>query len=98
MRKVLVTAGAFGIGKEVAAAFLSAGDSVYTSDINRTALEAATRVLPGLKTGVCDIGDRKEIEAMVGDAVAQLGGIGVLINNTGIAGPTAPIQDVDPDQ
>ena len=40
MRKVLVTAGASGIGKEVAAAFLSAGDSVYTCDINKAALDA----------------------------------------------------------
>lgn len=98
MRKVLVTAGASGIGKEIAAAFLSAGDSVYTCDINQDALNAAAGELPGLKTGVCDVGDRKQIEAMVADAAAQLGGIDILINNAGIAGPTAPVQDVDPDQ
>lgn len=98
MRKVLVTAGAAGIGKEIAAAFLSAGDSVYTCDINQAALKAAAGELPGLKTGMCDVGDRKQIEAMVADAAAQLGGIDILINNAGIAGPTAPVQDVDPDQ
>lgn len=98
MRKVLVTAGASGIGKEIAAAFLSAGDSVYTCDINQAALNAAAGELPGLKTGVCDVGDRKQIEAMVADAAAQLGGIDILINNAGIAGPTASVQDVDPDQ
>jgi NAD(P)-dependent dehydrogenase (short-subunit alcohol dehydrogenase family) len=98
MRKVLVTAGASGIGKEIAAAFLSAGDSVYTCDINGTALDATARELPGLKTGLCDIGDRKQIEAMMADAVSQLGGIDILVNNAGIAGPTAPVQDVDPDQ
>jgi NAD(P)-dependent dehydrogenase (short-subunit alcohol dehydrogenase family) len=38
MRRVLVTAGAAGIGKEIVAAFLAAGDSVYTCDINSTAL------------------------------------------------------------
>ena len=98
MRKVLVTAGASGIGQEIAAAFLSAGDRVYTCDINRAALEATARELPGLKTGVCDVGDRKQIETMMTDAVSQLGGIDVLVNNAGIAGPTAPVQDVDPDQ
>ena len=80
MRKVLVTAGASGIGKEIAAAFLAAGDSVYTCDINLAGLHAAARDLPGA------------------DAVSQLGGIDVLINNAGISGPTAPVQDVDPDQ
>ncbi|MGO4407993.1 SDR family oxidoreductase [Bosea sp. RAF48] len=98
MRRVLVTAGASGIGKEIAAAFLSAGDSVYTCDINRTVLEAAVRELPGLKHGLCDVGDRNQIGAMVADAVSQLGGIDILINNAGIAGPTARVQDVDPDQ
>ena len=98
MRKVLVTAGASGIGKEIAAAFLSAGDSVYTCDINRAALEATARELPGLKIRVCDVGDRKQIETMMTDAASQLGGIDVLVNNAGISGPTAPVQDVDPDQ
>ena len=98
MRRILVTAGASGIGKEIAAAFLSAGDSVYTCDIDRSALDAAARELPGLKTGICDVGDRQQIQAMMADAVSQLGGIDILINNAGIAGPTAPVQDVDPDQ
>ena len=31
------------------------------------------------------------------DAAAQLGGIDVLVNNAGIGGPTAPVQDVDAD-
>lgn len=98
-RKVLVTAGAAGIGKEIAAAFLTAGDTVYTCDINQAGLDAAAKELPGLKTGVCDVGDRKQIEAMIADAVTQLGGgIDILINNAGISGPTAPVQDVDPDQ
>lgn len=63
---------------------------------NRT--RCSGRELPGLKTGVCDVGDRKQIEAMMADVVSQLGGIDILINNAGIAGPTAPVQDVDPDQ
>lgn len=98
MRKVLVTAGAAGIGKEIAAAFLAAGDSVYTCDIDQAALGAAAREHPGLKTGVCDVSDRKQIVTMMADAVSQLGGIDILVNNAGIAGPTAPVQDVDPDQ
>jgi NAD(P)-dependent dehydrogenase (short-subunit alcohol dehydrogenase family) len=90
MRKVLVTAGASGIGKEIAAAFLAAGDSVYTCDINRAALDAAAHELPGLKTGLCDVGDGKQIETTMADAVSQLGGIDILVNNAGISGPTAP--------
>jgi NAD(P)-dependent dehydrogenase (short-subunit alcohol dehydrogenase family) len=97
MRKVLVTAGASGIGKHIAAAFLAAGDAVYTCDINADALKAAAADLPGLKTGVCNIGDRAQIGEMVADAASQLGGIDVLVNNAGIGGPTAAVVDLEPD-
>lgn len=97
-RKILVTAGAGGIGKEIARAFLAAGDAVYTCDIDEQALAAAAEEMPGLKASVCDVGDRGQIESMVADCAAQLGGIDVLVNNAGIAGPTAPVKDVDPDE
>jgi NAD(P)-dependent dehydrogenase (short-subunit alcohol dehydrogenase family) len=97
IRKVLITAGASGIGKHIAAAFIANGDSVYTCDINEDALQAAATELKGLKTGVCNVGDRAQIEKMVTDAAEQLGGIDVLINNAGIGGPTTPVQDVEAD-
>jgi len=97
-RKVLVTAGASGIGKHMVAAFLSAGDDVYTCDINADALKSAAAELKGLKIGVCNVGDRAQIEKMVADAADKLGGIDVLVNNAGISGPTTPVKDVDPDQ
>lgn len=50
-----------------------------------------------MKTGVCNIGDRAQIEQMVADAAAQLGGIDVLVNNAGIGGPTASVVDLEPD-
>ena len=97
-RNVLVTAGASGIGKHIAAAFIRAGADVYTCDINAEALKSAAAELKGLKTGICNVGDRAQIERMVAEAADQLGGIDVLVNNAGISGPTAPVQDVDSDQ
>jgi len=97
-RKVLVTAGASGIGKHIAAAFIRSGADVYTCDINAEALKSAAAELKGLKTGICNVGDRAQIERMVADAARELGGIDVLVNNAGVSGPTAPVQDVDPDQ
>src|SRR6516165_10377359 len=97
-RKVLVTAGASGTGKQIAAAFIGSGADVYTCDINAEALKSAAAELKGLKTGICNVGDRAQIERMVADAAKELGGIDVLVNNAGISGPTAPVQDVDPDQ
>jgi NAD(P)-dependent dehydrogenase (short-subunit alcohol dehydrogenase family) len=97
-QKVLVTAAASGIGLEIARAFSAAAATVFITDINTQALEAAQKELPGLLTKVCDNSKRSDIEAMVPAAVAALGGLDVLVNNAGISGPTAPVEEVDPDQ
>lgn len=89
MRRVLITAGASGIGATVARAFLDAGDKVAVCDI-------ADIAIPGVVALRCDMGVRAEIERMLATAVAELGGLDVLVNNAGIAGPTAPVQDIDP--
>jgi NAD(P)-dependent dehydrogenase (short-subunit alcohol dehydrogenase family) len=96
-RKVLVTAGASGIGRAIVEAFLAAGDAVYTCDINQAALDRSAAVLKGLRTGFCDVGSRAQIETMVKQAAEMLGGIDTVVNNAGISGPTAPVQDLDPD-
>jgi NAD(P)-dependent dehydrogenase (short-subunit alcohol dehydrogenase family) len=95
-RKVLVTAGASGIGRSIVEAFLAAGDAVYTCDIDQSALRGATTALKGLKTGICDVGSRAQIETMVKQAAEMLGGIDILVNNAGISGPTVPVQDLEP--
>jgi NAD(P)-dependent dehydrogenase (short-subunit alcohol dehydrogenase family) len=96
MQKVLVTAGAAGIGLAIVRAFHAAGARVYACDIDAAGLSRAAAAMQGLLTRPCDIGDRQEIAAMVADAAARLGGIDVLINNAGIGGPTKPVQDLDP--
>ncbi|HEY5413016.1 MAG TPA: SDR family oxidoreductase [Caulobacteraceae bacterium] len=96
-RKVLVTAGGAGIGKGIARAFLTEGDAVYACDIDPAALAGAAVEFAGLKTGLCDVAERTQVEAMVAEAAALLGGIDVLVNCAGISGPTAPVQDIDPD-
>jgi len=97
-QRVLITAGASGIGKEVARAFASDGATVCVCDIDEQALAAAAREIPGLHTIVCDVSRRADVERMVSAAVQALGGLDVLVNNAGIAGQTAPVEEADPDQ
>ncbi len=97
-QRVLITAGGSGIGKEVAKAFASSGARVCVCDMDPRALETAASEIPGLHTVVCDLSKRADIERMVGAAVEALGGLDVLVNNAGIAGPTAPVENADPDQ
>ena len=97
-QRVLITAGASGIGKEVARAYAATGATVSVCDIDAKALAAAAKDIPGLKTVVCDVSKRDDIERMVATSVEELGGLDVLVNNAGIAGPTAPVEDADPDE
>jgi NAD(P)-dependent dehydrogenase (short-subunit alcohol dehydrogenase family) len=97
-QKVLITAAASGIGREIARAFSSAGATVFITDINTQALDAAQKEMPGLLIKMCDNSKRSDIEATVPAAVEALGGLDVLINNAGISGPTAPVEKIDPDQ
>ena len=96
-QRVLVTAGASGIGKEIARAFAATSAKVCVCDIDTKALETAAKDIPGLLTKVCDVSNRQDIERMMVDAVAGLGGLDVLVNNAGISGPTAPVESMDPD-
>jgi NAD(P)-dependent dehydrogenase (short-subunit alcohol dehydrogenase family) len=98
MQRVLITAAASGIGREMVRAFAATGAKIFICDIDGAALEALRAEVPGLGTTVCDMASRAQIEKMVPQAVQALGGLDVLINNAGIAGPTAPVDAVAPDE
>ncbi len=95
--KVLITAGAAGIGREIAAAFLREGATVYVSDVDAAALAAFKAEHPGVQTFLGDVADRASVQAMFDDALAKLGGLDCLVNNAGIAGPTGPVHEIAPE-
>lgn len=96
MQKVLVTAGASGIGREIAQAFVRAGARVAVVDIDTAALDALLAEVPAIVGEVCDVGDLNHVEVVVPRMISTLGGLDVLVNNAGIAGSTAPVEDYDP--
>ena len=95
--RVLVTAGAGGIGREIARTFSREGASVHVCDIDRTSLDALAAEEGAFSTSVCDVSDREEVRRMVEAAIADLGGLDVLVNNAGVAGPTARVEDIHPE-
>jgi NAD(P)-dependent dehydrogenase (short-subunit alcohol dehydrogenase family) len=97
-QRVLITAGASGIGREIARAFTANGARVFVCDIDADALASFAKALPGALTTRCDVADRRDVENMVAAGVAALGGLDVLVNNAGIAGPTEPVEAMDPDE
>lgn len=94
--RVLVTAGASGIGRAIVEAFTGAGWKVHLCDVDQGALDRVRGELPTVTTSVCDVSDEAAVDAMFADVACELGGLDALINNAGIAGPTGAVEDLDP--
>lgn len=94
--RVLVTAGAGGIGRATARAFAAEGARVHICDVDREALAAMKASDPGITQSVCDVSDRQAVAALFEDTLAALGGLDCLVNNAGIAGPTGRVDEIDP--
>lgn len=87
MKRVLITAGAAGIGRAMGTAFAAAGYEVWVSDVDAAALRDCPEDWQRREAPADD-------EAAMRDLLAEMGQLDVLCANAGIAGPTAPIEDV----
>lgn len=94
-QRVLVTAGANGIGLAIAQAFAADGAHVHICDIDPAALEQATTGAETITGSICDVSDTAAVATLFDDIRSSLGGLDVLVNNAGIAGPTQPVADYD---
>ena len=95
--RVLVTAGAGGIGLAVAQAFRAEGARVHVCDVDEAALDELGRIDPAITRSHGDVADRASVARVFDDALAALGGLDVLVNNAGIAGPTGRVEDIHPE-
>ncbi len=94
--RVLVTAAAAGIGRSIADAFIAHGARVYVSDVDEAALSRYLAGAPAALGMLSDVADEAAVDRMFDDLAARLGGLDLLVNNAGIAGPTAAVEDIDP--
>jgi NAD(P)-dependent dehydrogenase (short-subunit alcohol dehydrogenase family) len=94
-QRVMITAAADGIGRHIAKAFAAEGARVHICDVNEAALENFRDEFPEIGATHVNVRSESEIEAWFDDALEDLGGLDVMVNNAGIKGPTAPIDDVD---
>jgi NAD(P)-dependent dehydrogenase (short-subunit alcohol dehydrogenase family) len=95
--RVLVTAGANGIGLAIVRAFAREGAKVHTCDVDEAALSALASSDPAITQSKCDVSDRAAVQKMFADAATKLGGLDVLVNNAGIAGPTSKVEEMNPE-
>jgi len=92
--RVLVSAGASGIGAAVARGFREAGARVHVCDIDRAALDRLSAEFPEITTSVADAAVARDVDTVFDDIRGTLGGLDVLVNNVGIAGPTGAVEDI----
>jgi 3-oxoacyl-[acyl-carrier protein] reductase len=100
-RRVLVTGASQGIGRAIADAFAAGGYDVAICARSTDALAATLAELRARHSGVrlyarvADVGNERDVEALIDDVVGAFGGLDVLVANAGVYGPKGPIEDVD---
>jgi hypothetical protein len=91
-KRVLVTAGGDGIGLEIARAFTEAGARVLVCDIRPESLERLAESLPEVQGCIADVSREQDVASMFELVDRKLGGLDVLVNNAGMAGPTGGVE------
>jgi NAD(P)-dependent dehydrogenase (short-subunit alcohol dehydrogenase family) len=92
--RVLVTAGAAGIGLHIARTFLTHGARVQVCDIDDKALSSLPREIFRTRA---DVSKLSEVDHLFEEVTKNLGGLDILVNNAGIAGPTGKVEDIRPE-
>ena len=94
-QRVMITAAADGIGRVIAKAFAATGARVHVCDVNEESLARFREEFPEIAATHVNVRSEGEIDAWFDEALEDLGGLDVLVNNAGTKGPTAPVDDIE---
>ncbi len=101
-RVTLITGASQGIGRVMAGAFAQAGDDLVLVARNEQGLEETATAARGGGTEIlvvpADITDPDHVERMAKQALDRFGKVDVLVNNSGIGGPSGPMWELDLDE
>ncbi len=96
-RVALVTGAASGIGRAIAERLSGQGWRVHICDVNPEAVAGFAAEHPDIRAVTCDVGNAAEVQACVAGVIAAEGRIDLLVNNAGISGLNAPVEEI-PDE
>ncbi|OED40959.1 hypothetical protein AB833_10720 [Chromatiales bacterium (ex Bugula neritina AB1)] len=94
-RRVIVTAGASGIGRCIAEAFIREKANVHIVDIDRAAIDAMQQDHPDVSVSCADVSDEAMVDSVFEAQQQRAGGLDTLINCAGIKGPTASVEKIE---
>jgi len=92
-RVVLISGAASGIGRRMAERFLAEGNRVHICDSSQENIDDFVAANSGATATLADIGKRGDVDMVFTDLLERYGRLDLLINNAGIAGPAAPVED-----
>lgn len=95
-QRVLITAGAGGIGLAIAGRLARHGARLFVCDVDDGALAAFAGDFPQAGKIRADVADEGDVDRMFAAVEHHLGGLDALINNAGIAGPTGGVDAISP--
>ena len=94
-KRIIISAGASGIGWSAAKLFLNRGATVYICDIDKNLIKKAKKHPQNNKklfSYECDASNENEVSSFFKQVLKKTKKIDALINNVGIAGPTGTIE------
>ena len=94
VQRVMITAGASGIGLAIASAFANGGAKVCICDVDARALDEVSSAYPQMTTSHVDVSDETAVDQWFDQAASDLGGLDVLVNNAGAKGPTGYVEEI----
>jgi NAD(P)-dependent dehydrogenase (short-subunit alcohol dehydrogenase family) len=90
----IVTGGATGIGEAISKRLADAGATIAVADLNKEGAAQVAASLPNNSFGVeVDVSSSSSVKAAVDAVLAKTGRVHILVNNAGVAGKAAPIQE-----
>ena len=95
---VVITAGASGIGYNIAKGFNKKGAKVFVCDIDAEKVNSVNKEKNNIHAFVADVGKADAVDLFFDFIKSHTTNIDVLVNNAGIAGPTARVDDVKPEE
>jgi len=93
---VIISAGASGIGRSIAEAFLKEDCQVFICDISDDFIENFHQSYPDVLIERTDVSDYKQVTSFFKHLSTKIDHIDVIINCAGIAGPTASLEKINP--
>ena len=95
-QRALITGAGSGIGKVMAQHFEKDGARIWICDADTNNLEQSLKENPDWNGTPCDVSDENQVDQLFKEMSDSFGGLEILVNNAGIAGPTAPVEEIDP--